>query len=105
VPEPFLVLATQNPIESEGTYALPEAQVDRFLFKLLVDYPASRTRWRSRGARDAPVAGRAVLRPADLLRFRLAARTSTSTACGHVRRPSGRRHPPPGRPGLEDVAP
>jgi MoxR-like ATPase len=40
VPSPFLVLATQNPIESEGTYALPEAQVDRFLFKLLVDYPA-----------------------------------------------------------------
>src|SRR3954462_10348058 len=39
VPEPFLVLATQNPIESEGTYALPEAQVDRFLFKVLVDYP------------------------------------------------------------------
>jgi len=39
VPKPFLVLATQNPIESEGTYALPEAQVDRFLFKLLVDYP------------------------------------------------------------------
>jgi len=40
VPTPFLVLATQNPIESEGTYALPEAQVDRFLFKLVVDYPA-----------------------------------------------------------------
>ena len=39
VPEPFLVLATQNPIESEGTYPLPEAQVDRFLLKLLVDYP------------------------------------------------------------------
>jgi MoxR-like ATPase len=39
-PAPFLVLATQNPIESEGTYALPEAQVDRFLFKLVVDYPA-----------------------------------------------------------------
>jgi len=39
VPEPFLVLATQNPIESEGTYDLPEAQVDRFLFKLVVDYP------------------------------------------------------------------
>ena len=39
VPQPFLVLATQNPIESEGTYALPEAQVDRFLFKLMVDYP------------------------------------------------------------------
>ena len=40
VPLPFLVLATQNPIESEGTYPLPEAQVDRFLMKILVDYPA-----------------------------------------------------------------
>src|SRR3954452_9126310 len=39
VPEPFLVLATQNPIESEGTYQLPEAQIDRFLFKLVIDYP------------------------------------------------------------------
>jgi MoxR-like ATPase len=37
--DPFIVLATQNPIEEEGTYALPEAQLDRFLFKLLVDYP------------------------------------------------------------------
>jgi MoxR-like ATPase len=40
VPSPFLVLATQNPIESEGTYALPEAQIDRFMLKILVDYPA-----------------------------------------------------------------
>jgi MoxR-like ATPase len=40
VPSPFLVLATQNPIESEGTYPLPEAQVDRFMLKILVDYPA-----------------------------------------------------------------
>ena len=39
VPDPFLVLATQNPIETEGTYALPEAQVDRFMLKVLVDYP------------------------------------------------------------------
>jgi MoxR-like ATPase len=39
VPAPFLVLATQNPIESEGTYALPEAQVDRFMMKLVVGYP------------------------------------------------------------------
>src|SRR4051812_44604333 len=39
VPSPFLVLATQNPIETEGTYALPEAQVDRFMMKVLVDYP------------------------------------------------------------------
>ncbi len=42
VPEPFLVLATQNPIETEGTYALPEAQVDRFMLKVLVDYPSDR---------------------------------------------------------------
>jgi MoxR-like ATPase len=42
VPDPFLVLATQNPIESEGTYPLPEAQVDRFMFKLVVDYPETR---------------------------------------------------------------
>ena len=39
VPNPFLVLATQNPIETEGTYALPEAQVDRFMMKVLVGYP------------------------------------------------------------------
>ena len=41
VPRPFLVLATQNPIESEGTYPLPEAQLDRFLMKLMVDYPTT----------------------------------------------------------------
>jgi MoxR-like ATPase len=41
VPKPFLVLATQNPIETEGTYALPEAQVDRFMLKVLVDYPTA----------------------------------------------------------------
>jgi MoxR-like ATPase len=40
VPEPFLVLATQNPIETEGTYPLPEAQVDRFMLKVLVGYPS-----------------------------------------------------------------
>lgn len=40
LPEPFLVLATQNPIEMEGTYPLPEAQLDRFLFKLIVDFPS-----------------------------------------------------------------
>ncbi len=39
LPEPFMVLATQNPIEQEGTYALPEAQIDRFMFKLVVSYP------------------------------------------------------------------
>src|SRR5215813_13803709 len=40
LPEPFLVLATQNPIEQEGTYALPEAQLDRFMMKVIVDYPS-----------------------------------------------------------------
>ncbi len=39
LPDPFLVLATQNPIEQEGTYPLPEAQVDRFMLKLVIDYP------------------------------------------------------------------
>jgi MoxR-like ATPase len=41
LPSPFFVMATQNPIEQEGTYPLPEAQTDRFLFKLLVDYPSA----------------------------------------------------------------
>jgi MoxR-like ATPase len=40
LPEPFIVVATQNPVEYEGTYPLPEAQLDRFLFKLRVDYPS-----------------------------------------------------------------
>src|SRR5438874_8502227 len=39
LPDPFLVLATQNPVEYEGTYPLPEAQQDRFLFKVVLDYP------------------------------------------------------------------
>ena len=50
VPQPFLVMATQNPIESEGTYPLPEAQVDRFMFKLVVDYPDDARRGRGRRA-------------------------------------------------------
>ncbi len=41
MPDPFLVLATQNPIETEGTYPLPEAQVDRFMLKVLVGYPSN----------------------------------------------------------------
>ena len=41
LPKPFFVMATQNPVEQDGTYALPEAQMDRFLFKLLVDYPSA----------------------------------------------------------------
>ena len=42
LPSPFLVLATQNPIEQEGTYPLPEAQMDRFMLKVVVDYPRRR---------------------------------------------------------------
>src|ERR1700735_4717533 len=41
LPDPFLVMATQNPIESDGTYPLPEAQIDRFMLKVLVDYPTA----------------------------------------------------------------
>jgi len=41
LPDPFLVMATQNPIESDGTYPLPEAQVDRFMLKVLIDYPSA----------------------------------------------------------------
>ena len=39
LPAPFLVMATQNPVEQEGTYTLPEAQVDRFILKVVIDYP------------------------------------------------------------------
>ena len=42
LPEPFLVMATQNPVEQEGTYPLPEAQLDRFMLKIKLDYPSSR---------------------------------------------------------------
>jgi MoxR-like ATPase len=56
VPLPFVVMATQNPIESEGTYPLPEAQVDRFLMKILVDYPST--------GEEAAVVGRSLGEPA-----------------------------------------
>ena len=62
VPEPFLVMATQNPIESEGTYPLPEAQVDRFMMKVLVSYPGS--------AEEHAIVDRA-LRPAEPIRAML----------------------------------
>ncbi len=57
VPDPFLVLATQNPIETEGTYPLPEAQVDRFMLKVLVGYPERDGRIRHRRADDGHLAG------------------------------------------------
>jgi MoxR-like ATPase len=75
MPRPFLVMATQNPIESEGTYPLPEAQVDRFLMKILVGYPTI--------GEEAAVVGRSLgeeprvrerVSPEDLERFAIAAR-------------------------------
>jgi MoxR-like ATPase len=75
VPSPFLVLATQNPIESEGTYSLPEAQVDRFLFKLVVDYPAIEDEVAvAQGRAGGTVTPKEVLGGPDLLRYRQAAR-------------------------------
>src|SRR6266516_622717 len=58
VPLPFLVMATQNPIEAEGTYPLPEAQVDRFLMNVLVDYPSL--------GEEAAVVGRSLESLADV---------------------------------------
>jgi MoxR-like ATPase len=68
VPEPFLVMATQNPIESEGTYPLPEAQVDRFMMKVIVGYPSATEEHAivDRALRPAETA-RALLSPADLI--------------------------------------
>ncbi len=76
VPRPFLAMATQNPIESEGTYPLPEAQIDRFLMKILVDYPSVNE--------EAAVVGRSLVEPptvrevislADLARYAALAQT------------------------------
>jgi len=73
LPEPFLVLATQNPIEQEGTYPLPEAQVDRFMLKLRIGYP-SREEERQILDRMATTtnhqAVRAVVSPAEILATR-----------------------------------
>src|SRR5213082_2195538 len=67
LPDPFLVMATQNPIESDGTYPLPEAQVDRFMLKVVVDYPSATEEFviveRMIGAVDAV---QSVLSPGEL---------------------------------------
>lgn len=72
LPEPFIVMATQNPIEQEGTYPLPEAQLDRFMLKLIVSYPSrdEETRIMELYARRSVHTVRAVLTPADVQRFR-----------------------------------
>ena len=76
VPQPFLVLATQNPIESEGTYPLPEAQVDRFMFKLVVGYPAARDEVAVvERSLDGTAGARQVLDPAGLARHQAAAQS------------------------------
>ena len=72
LPEPFLVLATQNPIEQEGTYPLPEAQVDRFMLKVVVSYPKKEEEKliiRQNIAGDFPKATRA-LKPEDIIKAR-----------------------------------
>ncbi|WP_229675838.1 AAA family ATPase [Hoyosella rhizosphaerae] len=75
VPEPFLVLATQNPIESEGVYPLPEAQRDRFLFKVLVGYPTVEEEREIvyRMGVEAPKA-RPILDPVQVVRLQRSAR-------------------------------
>jgi MoxR-like ATPase len=68
LPDPFLVLATQNPIEQEGTYPLPEAQVDRFMLKLLIDYPekVEEKQIMQRIGFEAPARVEAVLSPEEI---------------------------------------
>ena len=106
VPSPFLVMATQNPIESEGTYPLPEAQVDRFMLKVLVDYPepgrradGDRARARRSGHGRAAAHGRgaggaAGCAPADLRRpggLALRALDRAGHAAARRGRPGGSR--------------
>jgi MoxR-like ATPase len=73
LPKPFMVLATQNPIEQEGTYPLPEAQVDRFMLKLVITYPTieeEKLIMRENTAMDFPVADK-ILTTADILQSRI----------------------------------
>ena len=127
LPDPFLVMATQNPIESEGTYPLPEAQVDRFMLKVLIDYPtpteefvivermtaklepAGRAIDGGRSRRAAARRRRGLRRPgADRLRGqarerdpqRLGRRSRRPVAVHHLRRQPARvDQPDPRRPG------
>ena len=72
LPEPFLVMATQNPIEQEGTYPLPEAQVDRFMLKVVVDYPKKEEEKLIIRMNNSGVFPKAspVVRPEDIVRAR-----------------------------------
>lgn len=73
LPKPFLVMATQNPIEQEGTYPLPEAQVDRFLMKVTLDYPSPEEEMlilRNNVRKEGLDVASAVVKPEDILRIR-----------------------------------
>lgn len=73
LPRPFLVMATQNPIEQEGTYPLPEAQVDRFMLKVQLDYPTPEEEMqilRSNVRKEGLNKAKAVVKPDDILRLR-----------------------------------
>ena len=73
LPNPFLVLATQNPVEQEGTYPLPEAQVDRFMLKVVLDYPKKEEEKliiRQNIAVETPPTPQIVLKPDDILKAR-----------------------------------
>jgi MoxR-like ATPase len=106
VPEPFLVMATQNPIESEGTYPLPEAQIDRFMMKVLVGYPSSHEEHAivDRALRPAePI--RSMLTPKDLIRMQARAQklyVDPSITGYAVRLVTATRLP--GLAGLDDIA-
>ena len=95
VPAPFLVMATQNPIETEGTYPLPEAQVDRFMMKVLVDYPTDEEEFvivervtgpagRGQRGRDHRAAGRAAARMPPRLRRPVADPVRGEAGVGHA---------------------
>ncbi len=71
--DPFLVLATQNPIEQEGTYPLPEAQIDRFMMKIKIDYPTEEEEMkimRSMARTERPAQPKAVVKPKSILEAR-----------------------------------
>jgi MoxR-like ATPase len=72
LPDPFLVMATQNPIEQEGTYPLPEAQVDRFMLKVKVDYPSRSEEKKivERFAGQPPAPAKPVITPEEILAIR-----------------------------------
>ena len=106
VPEPFVVMATQNPIETEGTYPLPEAQVDRFMMKVLVDYPSADEEFaiveRVTGAPTAVTAVASMAQLAQLQQRCRAVFVDPALVSWVVRLVGATRDP--GRAGLKDLA-